>query len=73
MAQKKEHYIFAESKELDKLKQDAIYVGIRSTNISKNKTDGRINNPSKMSIKKCLAQVNLVQNFLTQEIELIET
>lgn len=65
-----EKYIdFVKSKQLDKLKQDSIYVGLEKPTKGKPRTDGKIINPTKPNKTKSKEQILLIQNFLQSEIE----
>lgn len=63
---------YVNSKQLDKLKQDSIYVGLEKPSKGNPRTDGKIINPSKHDKKKTKEQILLIQNFLESEIEDIE-
>jgi AbiV family abortive infection protein len=65
----KKYIAYVQSKQLDKLKQDSIYVGLEKTAKGYPRTDGKIINPSKHDIIKTKEQILLIHNFLESEIE----
>jgi len=65
----KKYIEYVQSKQLDKLKQDSIYVGLEKPVKGFPRTDGKIINPSKYNKMKTKKQILLIQNFLQSEIE----
>lgn len=62
-------YAFVDSKQLDILKQNSIYVGLQKPKQGQARTKGRIINPIKIDKPKAKKQIDLIHNFLTAEVE----
>lgn len=65
----RKYFAYVESKQLDKLKQDSIYVGLEKPPKGNPRTSGKIINPSKHDKKKTKEQILLIQNYLEKNIE----
>lgn len=60
-------YDFVNSRQLDKLKQDSIYVGLQKTGQGLPRTKGKLNNPRNFKAEKSKRQINLLHDFLVEE------
>lgn len=65
----KKFYAFVNSKQLDILKQNSIYVGLQKPRGGQARTSGQIINPSRIESSKAKKQIKLIHDFLTSEIQ----
>ena len=65
----KKFYLFVNSKQLDTLKQNSIYVGLQKPKSGQARTNGQIINPITVDGTKAKKQISLIHNFLIMEIE----
>jgi AbiV family abortive infection protein len=66
------HHAFVDSKGLDILKQNSIYVGLSKPGPGKPRTDGKIIKPQDITKAKAKKQINLVHSVLLDNAEGIE-
>jgi len=65
----RKYVAYVESKQLEKLKQDSIYVGLEKPIKGQPRTSGEIINPSKQDKQTAKEQILIIQDFLEKEIE----
>jgi hypothetical protein len=63
------HYGFIDSKGLDTLKQNSIYVGLERTQVNVPRTTGKIINPMRAGKQKANTQIQLVHGLLLDQAE----
>ena len=68
----KKFYAFVDSRQLEILKQNSIYVGLQKPIKGMRRTDGKIINPMKINSEKARQQIQFIHNFLVTEIENME-
>jgi len=65
-------YQFVKSRQLDILKQNSIYVGLQKPRAGQPRTSGNIIKPKDFKLDKVKRQINLIHDFLTDEINGIQ-
>jgi len=65
-------YQFVKSRQLDILKQNSIYVGLQKPRAGQLRTSGNIIKPKDFKLDKVKRQINLIHDFLTDEINGIQ-
>jgi AbiV family abortive infection protein len=68
----KKFYRFVDSKQLDIMKQNAIYIGLTKPPKDQPRTKGKTINPLNLKREEAKAQIQMLQFFLLEEIEGIE-